>query len=278
MSDSIKISIITISYNEKNAIKNTILSVINQSYYNREYIVIDGGSSDGTLEIIKKYSSQIDVFVSEPDKGIYDAMNKGIDFATGDYCIFMNAGDVFVNDNVLTKVIPFLRSSFDIYNGFTYYIYRGRIKWYRRPPKKVDLSFFYSSSICHQSSFIKTSLLKKYHYDDQCKYVADGKFWTIVLGLNHGSYKAINIDISCFDTEGISNTQLSKSNIEKNLVMHKLLSKEQVDYCEKKKQRWNKSYNIKRRYEGLIRRLLLIYAIIFKKKKLKYINNIHHIK
>ena len=272
MNDNIKISIITISYNEKLSIKNTILSVINQTYYNKEYIVIDGGSTDGTLEIIKKYSPKIDVFVSEPDKGIYDAMNKGIDFASGDYCIFMNAGDVFVNDNVLTKSAPYFRSSLDVYNGFTYYVHKGRIKGYRKPPTKVDLSFFYCSSICHQSSFIKTSLLKKYHYDDNCRYVADGKFWKIVLGLNNGTYKAINVDISCFDMGGRSNTQSNKAKMEDVLVKQELLSSEQIESCEKNRKKWNNKFNLKRRFDGLMRRLLLLYAIIFKQNSLKYLN------
>ena len=80
-----KISIVTISYNEKNSIEKTILSCVNQTYVNKEYIIIDGGSEDGTVDIIKNYKDQIDVFVSEPDKGLYDAMNKGIKKSKGDY-------------------------------------------------------------------------------------------------------------------------------------------------------------------------------------------------
>ena len=103
-----KITIVTISYNIVTYIEKTILSVVNQTYPNIEYIVIDGGSTDGTLDVIKKYSDKITYWVSESDKGIYDAMNKGIDAATGDWINFMNAGDVFYHNNVIDEIIPFL--------------------------------------------------------------------------------------------------------------------------------------------------------------------------
>ena len=98
------ISIITISYNAVKDIENTILSVLNQTYPNIEYIIIDGGSTDGTLDIIKKYQDKITYWVSEPDKGIYDAMNKGTLKATGEWLNFMNAGDTFYNEQVLENV------------------------------------------------------------------------------------------------------------------------------------------------------------------------------
>ncbi len=96
-----KISVVTVCYNAESAIENTILSVINQTYTSVEYIIVDGASKDSTMDIVNKYRDKISVIVSEPDKGIYDAMNKGIKLATGDWICFMNAGDSYVNENTI---------------------------------------------------------------------------------------------------------------------------------------------------------------------------------
>ena len=98
------ISVVTVSYNAVSTIEQTILSVINQTYPNVEYIIIDGGSTDGTVDIIKKYADKIAYWVSEPDKGIYDAMNKGVVVATGEWINFMNAGDIFTDSDVIDKL------------------------------------------------------------------------------------------------------------------------------------------------------------------------------
>ena len=98
------ISVITVSYNAVLTIEQTILSVINQTYLNIEYIIIDGGSTDGTVNVIKKYADKIAYWVSESDKGIYDAMNKGIAYSHGEYCNFINAGDKFCSSSILKHV------------------------------------------------------------------------------------------------------------------------------------------------------------------------------
>lgn len=101
------ISVITVSYNAVLTIEQTILSVINQTYLNIEYIIIDGGSTDGTVNVIKKYADKIAYWVSESDKGIYDAMNKGIAYSHGEYCNFINAGDKFCSSSILKQVMDF---------------------------------------------------------------------------------------------------------------------------------------------------------------------------
>ncbi len=110
-----KISIITITLNAERYIEQTITSVVNQTYSNREYIIVDGGSTDGTLGIIKKYESEIDNWISEPDNGIADAMNKGIDLATGDYILFLHSDDYLVNSSVLERASEYLGDRFDIF-------------------------------------------------------------------------------------------------------------------------------------------------------------------
>ena len=110
-----KISIITITLNAERYLEQTIASVVNQTHSNREYIIVDGGSTDGTLDIIKKYESEIDNWISEPDNGIADAMNKGIDLATGDYILFLHSDDYLVNSSVLERASEYLGDRFDIF-------------------------------------------------------------------------------------------------------------------------------------------------------------------
>lgn len=105
-----KFSIVTVCRNAEKTIERTIRSVIAQTYPNKEFVVIDGASSDGTRAILEKYRDKIDVVVSEPDKGIYDAMNKGVSRATGDYVIFINADDYFYDDRALEHAAGTLSS------------------------------------------------------------------------------------------------------------------------------------------------------------------------
>lgn len=109
-----KYSIITVNLNNANGLKETIDSIVNQTCCDYEYLIIDGGSTDDSLSIIKQYKDQIDYWVSEPDKGIFNAMNKGINVSHGDYLIFMNSGDCFNNGKVLEETLPYLGADFVI--------------------------------------------------------------------------------------------------------------------------------------------------------------------
>lgn len=151
------ISIITVVYNGEKYLEETIQSVINQTYENVEYIIIDGGSTDGTLEIIKKYEDKIDYWVSEKDGGIYDAMNKGIDVATGEWLNFMNAGDSFYSNQTLMEV--FNNKNYELYNilyGDVETNY-GNFKIIHKAGKLENL--YKSMQFSHQSTFFNT----KYH-------------------------------------------------------------------------------------------------------------------
>ena len=115
-----KISIVTIAYNSEDTIEDTILSVINQSYENIEYIIIDGGSTDNTGKIIEKYKAKIDQYISEPDKGIYDAMNKGIGIATGELIGILNSDDFYTNNDVILKITENINGHDSIYADLVY--------------------------------------------------------------------------------------------------------------------------------------------------------------
>ena len=169
-----KISIITVTYNAEKFIEETIRSVINQTYPNIEYIIIDGGSTDNTLSIINKYQQYIHKLISEPDKGIYDAMNKGIDIATGDWINFMNAGDRFAENNTLELIFDKNYLEYD-------YIYGDRIN-------KDSVGLFIEKAnpffnqknkycpwkgVCHQSTFVRTKTAKIHKYSLQYKYSGD---------------------------------------------------------------------------------------------------------
>ncbi len=160
-----KLSVITIVFNNVKDIERTILSVINQSYTNIEYIIIDGGSTDGTVEVIKKYENRISTWVSEKDKGIYDAMNKGLRLANGDYLLFMNSGDEIYDSSTVEKVFTSSPNA-DIYYGETeMYNENWEILGKRRhqvPDIFTWKSFKYGMNISHQAIYIKKSITVPY--------------------------------------------------------------------------------------------------------------------
>ena len=162
-----KISIITVSYNAVSTIEETILSVIKQSYVNIEYIIIDGGSTDGTLDIIKKYQSKISYWVSEHDNGIYDAMNKGIAYATGDWIYFLGADDLLVRD-IINKVYPYLNLKQGIVYGNVYMI--GKQKKY---DGKLSSLMLVTRNIPHQATFYSKKIFCNYSYNLEYVYLAD---------------------------------------------------------------------------------------------------------
>ncbi len=159
-----KVSIVTVVFNGEKLLEETIQSVINQTYDNVEYIIIDGGSTDGTLDIIKKYEDKIDYWVSEKDNGIYDAMNKGIKVFRGDYINFLNAGDSFVNNDVLTNI--FINQGKDdlIYGAIALKDTSNNLLTNVYPKKftKLNLMFWGTGTLCHQTMFVHKDVLVNY--------------------------------------------------------------------------------------------------------------------
>ena len=218
--EKLKISIVTVCYNAVDNIEKTIQSVINQTYQNIEYIIIDGASTDGTVDIINKYNDKIAYFVSERDKGIYDAMNKAIHMATGDWINFMNSGDSFATDHTISDIFG---------NGADYegqdVIYGDALFNYSGVPvlcKARPLSTLgYRMAFCHQSSYVRTSLMKKSLFDLRYTYVADYAFFhdLYIRGL---SFYYIPLAFAIYSLEGgFTNSNILKVMREEHLISQK---------------------------------------------------------
>lgn len=215
------ISIVTVSYNAVLTIEQTILSVINQTYPNVEYIIIDGGSTDGTVDIIKKYEDKIAYWVSEPDKGIYDAMNKGVVVATGEWINFMNAGDIFTDGDVIDKLFHqnIIINRVGIVFGDTLVVFRNREKIVRFG----DDTYHKIMPSCHQSIFCRRNLLVSNPFDLRYKIAADYNFF-FQLKQRKVEFQYIQLVVAIYDaTDGISSrnvwrTQKEMMTIERNCL------------------------------------------------------------
>ena len=206
-----KYSIITVNYNNKEGLRHTIESVIHQTYHEYEFIVIDGGSTDGSTDVLKEYDDQIDYWVSEPDGGIYQGMNKGIRKATGEYLNFMNSGDCFYSNDILEKVSSY-QSDADFIVGKDYHFnnetHQGHVSI--QPPRTTMIHFFVAT-IDHQSSFIKRDLFKESLYDESHRLVSDWIFFTEKIVKEKKQVQFIP-DIVCRREEGgISEQQREKN-------------------------------------------------------------------
>ena len=206
----LKISVVTVSYNAAATIEETILSVVDQTYNNIEYIVIDGGSIDGTVDIIKRYAEGgckygkhnnfISYWVSEPDKGIYDAMNKGIAAATGDYIYFIGGDDLVFDDKIFQKVSSYINSNrSDVFYGDV--VFQPIGKRYAGKFSKWKLAH---KNICHQAIFYPLYILKKYLYDLKYPVYAD-YYENLILWHLGIKFNYMPLNICNFSIEGTSN-------------------------------------------------------------------------
>ena len=200
-----KLSIITINYNNVKGLRTTIESILSQSFYDKEWIVIDGGSTDGSKELILEYAKFFSYFCCEKDKGIWDALNKGISKAKGTYLNFMNSGDTYADKNTLSSIFNHNLYG-DIIYGNTLNIYKDK-ELKITHPSEITLSFLCNKTINHQSAFISNKLQKKFYYDSNYKYTSDRKFW-IQAALDNATFQYINLDIAKYDCNGISSKNL----------------------------------------------------------------------
>ena len=202
-----KVSIITVVYNGIEFLEETIKSVIAQTYPNIEYIIVDGGSKDGTLDIIKKYEAHISKWISEPDKGIYDAMNKGIDLATGDWQNFLNAGDSFVDNNVLEKIFTSdLENITLVYGDIIAIRENGQKLNVNAIDLKDDKSIIKGMKVCHQAIFYNKNIMIK--YDDKLRLKSEWKHLIEITRKENFSPKKFNFPIVYYSVGGLGAQQL----------------------------------------------------------------------
>lgn len=214
-----KLSIITINFNNRDGLRKTIESVVNQTWQDFEYIVIDGGSTDGSVDVIKEYADRIDYWVSEPDKGIYNAMNKGIAAAKGEYCQFLNSGDALSGTNITKRVVSKLED-IAIYFAQTRFMDTCEAITI---PRQITMRTLYKRSLPHPSSYIRRELLLKFPYDETLRIVSDWKFWIQAIILENCSYDILDLIAVNFDTNGISAKQKNIALAERDVVLKQLL-------------------------------------------------------
>lgn len=218
-----KLSIITINFNNASGLKKTIESVVNQTSKDFEYIIIDGGSNDGSVEIIKEYADKISYWISEPDNGIYHAMNKGIKAAKGEYCQFLNSGDWLVDNRIVEKML-ISKPECSIYIGKKVSIDSLGKTTKEENYDEITLFTFYHSTLSHTSAYIERRLFQKYgYYDETLKIVSDWKWYMEVIGIHGELVVMTDIFVSYFDTTGISNTNSTLHKFERRVVLEKTL-------------------------------------------------------
>lgn len=243
-----KLTIITINYNNATGLKKTIESVFAQTYKDFQYIIIDGASTDGSVELIESMKTNYTIvetsrvvtvetnrvmtvetsrdlsLLSEPDTGIYNAMNKGILMAKGEYIHFLNSGDWLVDERVVEDMLNELPNC-DIFVGNVIKVRQdGKKKYVKHDNTNISLLTFYRGTIQHTSAYIKRSLFDKYGlYDENLKIVSDWKWYLQVAGLNKADVRFTNRYVSCFDMHGISSTNLKLDKAERRKVLEELI-------------------------------------------------------
>ncbi len=211
-----KLSIITVNFNDAQGLERTINSVIAQTFHDYEFIIIDGGSTDGSVDIIKKYESHVNFWVSEPDGGIYQGMNKGLRQAKGEYVNFMNGGDSYHSPDVL-EVIFSINTNADIITGSHAgsphpNVGKGGVTMYS----------LYTGAVDHQASFIRRELALRHPYDEKYRIVSDWKFFIEALIFDNCSFYYTDVIVVDVDANGVSNTNKQLDRQERESVLKEL--------------------------------------------------------
>lgn len=219
-----KVSIITISFNAEKYIERTIKSVVAQTYSNLEYIIVDGSSKDNTTNIIKKYDTMISSWISEPDKNLFDAMNKGLEMATGDYVLFMNSGDCIQSNNSLENLMKNAQNADLIYSKAEYIDKNGnRRVWHKITPTPSKLnvrSFLNGMVVCHQCMIVKKTISPYYRIEPWK--ISNDIDWAIRVMKNVKKVHFIDDTFCLYLEGGISKNNRVKAAMERFniLVLH----------------------------------------------------------
>lgn len=213
------LSIITINFNDKEGLTQTINSVLSQTFSDFEYIVIDGGSYDGSKAVIEANQDKLSFWVSEPDHGIYNAMNKGIKKAKGDYLLFINSGDSLKSETSLTDFIALVNNDFkDIIYGNI--LINDITPWEKTYPDQLSFNYLVDDALPHPSTLIRRSCFDSNLYDETLKIVSDWKFFIIGICKLNYSYKHIHYTLSVFNLDGVSSQQNQLVTKERQLVLN----------------------------------------------------------
>ena len=204
-----KLSIITVNRNNSSGLLKTIESVVAQTFRDFEFIIIDGNSTDNSVDIIKRYADHLNYWISEPDNGTYHAMNKGIKAAKGEYCYFLNSGDYLFDSTVIERIVA-EKAVADIISGNVLKM-RPNNKFRRvSSPETISLHKLCVHSLPHQATLIKRSLFEEIgYYNENYKIVSDWEFFLKALVIHEKSYGYINIDFSYFKIDGVSSIKES---------------------------------------------------------------------
>ncbi len=227
-----KISIITVNYNNKAGLQKTINSVIGQVFKNMEFILIDGNSTDGSKQLLQEHQDHFSYWVSEPDHGIYHAMNKGIRRATGDYLLFLNSGDCLADEQVLEKIAREIDGTHDIYYGDIIF---ERTKKSTKVvfPEKLSFNFFVTDNLSHQATFIKRILFDKFfYYNEHFRIASDWEFMIYAICKRNASYKHLNLLVTIYDGNGLSSDSANYKTLyeERSISMNKYFPLFIADY------------------------------------------------
>lgn len=257
------LSIITINLNNAIGLQRTIESVVSQYFKDFEFIVIDGLSSDGSLDIVKHYSSKINISVSELDNGIYDAMNKGAKLAGGKYLLFLNSGDWLTNKNVLADLFKNVPDANILY-GDVIYVYPNKKLRYKKQPRFISIEYLLHKTILHPAAFIERNFFFKCgEYNLNCKIAADYSFFLNAVIVQSASTFYLNKAVSFHSFDGVSSRQENfiKINNERSLIQKEYFSQEEIANAQSKMH--HKKNFFQRLTSFLIERWLMLHYKLF---------------